>query len=130
MIKNPADIRTIIAATEPTRFRDTAIAIMLKVWFKELDEPVTMIATPLDSERHGKELWIRAMAGEYGPITVLPVDLAGRVPTMMIVGESAHLRLVSMDPGGKPYVELIGANDLPRLAAGEQLLIESGGHNA
>lgn len=63
--------RTIVAATEPRRLADSYTEVRLKVWFEELDEPVDFIATPFDCERHGKELWIRAMAGEYGPIEVV-----------------------------------------------------------
>jgi hypothetical protein len=94
-VKNPADVRTIVAATEPTRFRDSSAAIMLKVWFEELDEPVSVVATPFDCERHVKELWIRAMAGEYGPITVLPIDLDGRVPSFLIDVENRATLLLS-----------------------------------
>ncbi len=64
--------RTIIAAMSPRRFADTFTEIMLKVWFEELGEPVEFMASPFDCERHGKVLWFRAMAGEYGPIEVLP----------------------------------------------------------
>lgn len=45
------------------------------VWFEELKEPVEFWATPFDCERHGKELWIRAMAGEYGPIEIVYPNL-------------------------------------------------------
>lgn len=64
--------RTVIAAVEPRRYQDSYTEICLKVWFEELSEPVLFIASPFDHERHGKALWIRAMAGEFGSIEVIP----------------------------------------------------------
>jgi len=58
----------------PERYADSYTEIFLMVWFEELDEPVDFLASPFDCERHGKELWIRAMAGEFGSITVLPEE--------------------------------------------------------
>lgn len=75
MIKMITTTRTIVAALNPRRYQDSFTEIYLKVWFEELSEPVTFLATPFDCERHGKELWIRAMGGEYGPIEVLPSTL-------------------------------------------------------
>ena len=67
--------RTIVSAVHPVRFSDDC-AVCLKVWFEELDEPIIFLADPFDCERHGKELWIRAMAGEFGPVTIIerPID--------------------------------------------------------
>lgn len=62
--------RTIISAVDPVRISDDC-RVYLKVWFEELDQPVLFVADPFDCERHGKELWIRAMAGEYGPVTII-----------------------------------------------------------
>lgn len=66
----------IVSAINPVRFSDDC-AVWLKVWFEELDEPVLFVADPFDCERHGKELWIRAMAGEYGSVMVVerPVEI-------------------------------------------------------
>lgn len=41
------------------------------VWFEELSEPVQFCATPFDGEEYGRELWFRAMKGEYGEIEIL-----------------------------------------------------------
>jgi hypothetical protein len=68
--------RTIISAVEPVRIRGD-YTVRLKVWFEELDQPVIFIANPFDCELHGRELWIRAMAGEYGPVEL--VELAPRM---------------------------------------------------
>ena len=63
--------RTIISAMNPFRYEDSYTEIFLIVWFEEIDEPLEFLASPFDCERHGKELWIRAMAGEFGPIEVI-----------------------------------------------------------
>lgn len=67
-----AETRTIVSALHPVRV-DGDFRVMLKVWFAELNQPIDFIASPLDCEVHGRELWIRAMAGEYGPVEVLKV---------------------------------------------------------
>ena len=62
----------VISAANPVRYEGHC-EVWLKVWFEEFDEPFDpYCATPLDCEVHVKELWIRAMAGEYGPVKVLP----------------------------------------------------------
>jgi hypothetical protein len=75
------NIRTIIAAVDPYMAEDDH-RVHLKVWFEELPEPVHFTADPGDCEPHGRELWIRALAGEYGTVRVLqfdklPVEVAG-----------------------------------------------------
>jgi hypothetical protein len=67
--------RTIVSALSPCRYEDSFTEIWLKVWFEELSEPVVFCATPFDCERHGKVLWIMAMRGDFGPITVVPGSL-------------------------------------------------------
>ena len=62
----------IISATDPKYLEDgLPWEISLRVWFWEFGDKHSclFVATPFDSEPHGKELWIRAMAGEYGEIT-------------------------------------------------------------
>lgn len=62
--------RHIISATNPYRY-EGGCEVWLKVWFEEFDGPIEdFCATPFDIETHGKELWIRAMAGEYGPVEI------------------------------------------------------------
>jgi hypothetical protein len=60
----------IISATNPVRYVGHC-EVWLKVWFAEFDGPLEpYCASPFDCEVHGKELWIRAMAGEYGPVEI------------------------------------------------------------
>jgi len=60
----------VLAAMEPSFIvgRPT-IDVLLRVWFDEWgpDQWCWFVATPFDVEPHGKRLWIRAMAGQYGP---------------------------------------------------------------
>lgn len=63
----------IITALYPVRISDDC-RVYMKVWFEELDGPVIFVADPFDPERHGKELWIRAMAGEYGPVRLFDAE--------------------------------------------------------
>lgn len=65
---------TIVSAVNPYRYRDSYTELFLKVWFEELSEPVPFLATPFDIERHGKELWIRTMRGDFGEIEVIDKD--------------------------------------------------------
>lgn len=64
----------ILSATNPVRYEGHA-EVWLKVWFEEFDGPLeSYCASPLDCELHGKELWIRAMAGEYGPVEIRALE--------------------------------------------------------
>jgi hypothetical protein len=63
--------RTIVGAMCPHRYEDSFTEIWLKVWFEELDFAVPFLATVFDCEGHGRELWFRAMKGEYGEIEVI-----------------------------------------------------------
>ena len=62
--------RTIVSAMYPRRYSESYTEITLTVWFDE-GGGFDFTASPFDCERHGRELWIRAMAGEYGPIEVV-----------------------------------------------------------
>lgn len=89
--------RTIVAAVDPMRRADDC-AVLLKVWFEELAEPVMFIADPFDCETHGKELWIRAMAGEYGPVRIvddLRPDL--RAPVALLEPPRPPRRMLTHD---------------------------------
>jgi hypothetical protein len=66
--------RTIVSALYPVKYW-WDLPISLKVWFEELDGPIMFLADPFDCERHGKELWFRAMAGEYGTMTLVDFPL-------------------------------------------------------
>ena len=92
--------RTIISAMNPERYEDSYTEIFLKVWFEEIDEAVDFLASPLDCERHGKELWIRAMSGEFGRIEVLSAEQS---PMRLFEkkSEEHRQRLLTYDPAPK-----------------------------
>jgi hypothetical protein len=61
----------IISAMYPAKYPDDC-AIYMKVWFDGLADAVDYVADPFDPEPHGRELWFRAMMGEYGEIAIFP----------------------------------------------------------
>ncbi len=69
----------IISAMNPRRFDGDYCVIFLDVWFEEFNGSLPFVATPFDVERHGKVLWIRAMAGEFGPIEIIQFPLQQEV---------------------------------------------------
>jgi hypothetical protein len=75
----------VVSAMHPHRF-DGDCTVFLKVWFEELAEPVLFAADPFDCERHGKELWIRAMAGEFGPVLTMQPIKRDPIALMKVVG--------------------------------------------
>ena len=83
--------RTIISAINPFRYEDSYTEIYLTVWFEELDQPVLFCASPFDCERHGKELWIRTMAEEFGLIEIRP---ANQSPFRMLERKMMERRLL------------------------------------
>jgi len=63
----------IISALNPRREVEDFTMIWMEVWFEEFVGPLTFCATLFDCEPHGRELWFRAMKGEYGPIEIIPL---------------------------------------------------------
>lgn len=61
----------IISAIAPWRHENSYTEIFIRVWFTEYSEPFdNYLASCFDCEAHGRELWFRAMKGEYGEIEV------------------------------------------------------------
>lgn len=73
--------RTIVSALGPKIVRGDYTDIHLTVWFEELPASVPFIASIFDCEPHGRELWFRAMKGEYGEIEIVDV-----MPSALIGG--------------------------------------------
>lgn len=87
--------RTIESAANP-KFANTAgTLIELHVKFAEFAEIHPFGASPNDVEPHGKELYARAMAGEFGPIA----PYVARVPTQAEINSKADatVRQLSLD---------------------------------
>jgi hypothetical protein len=81
---------TIVSATNLYRQEDDFTEVFMKVWFEEIDHPLQFTATSFDCTMHGRELWFRAMKGEYGPIEVIP-------PIAHIVMPEQPVRLLTYD---------------------------------
>lgn len=61
----------VITATNPRHLVGDQDSITLDVWFSHLEEPVEFTARRDDAEQHGRELYSRAVFGEFGDIAVL-----------------------------------------------------------
>jgi len=59
---------TIESAHRPAYFDAAGTVITLQVKFTELESEVPFGATPTDPEAHGRDLYARAVAGEFGPV--------------------------------------------------------------
>lgn len=59
----------IISASNPKYADTTGVGIVLDVVFEQYSEtPLPFLALPDDVEEHGRELYVRAAAGEFGEI--------------------------------------------------------------
>lgn len=61
----------IISVKNPRRMVWDEAAITLDVLFSHMQESMPFTATADDMEEHGRELYFRAIYGEFGPITEL-----------------------------------------------------------
>jgi hypothetical protein len=73
----------IISAINPRREADDFTMIWMEVWFEEFNGPLLFGATLFDCEGHGRELWFRAMKGEYGEIEILSPIVVADPPRML-----------------------------------------------
>ncbi|WP_404836482.1 tail fiber assembly protein [Aeromonas media] len=62
---------TIISASNPRCYQSDGEAITLDVRFSHIPHPIPFTAKRDDVELHGRELYSRAVFGEFGDITVL-----------------------------------------------------------
>lgn len=62
---------TIISASNPRCYQSDGEAITLDVRFSHIPSPIPFTAKRDDVELHGRELYSRAVFGEFGDITVL-----------------------------------------------------------
>lgn len=85
--------RTIVSAVDPF-MAEGDFRVNLKVWFEELDGPVDFVAHPMDTEAHGRELWVRALAGEYGPVRVLRLEELPKDMALALLSERGRAGLI------------------------------------
>lgn len=82
---------TLITARNPVYVNQTGTAIDLIAQFAEIPQEVPFTATETDSEEHGREIYARAVAGEFG--VVLPyVAPPPAPPSPVIVPKSVTMR--------------------------------------
>jgi len=74
----------IISALNLRRNVDDFTMIMMDVWFEEYDGPLPFVASLFDCEPHGRELWFRAMKGEYGEIEIMSSPAHESEPPRML----------------------------------------------
>ena len=72
-----------ISAKKPKWANESNTLIDLVVRFSEIDADLPFTASPNDVEEHGRDLFTRAAAGEFGSIAayVAPVIVAPPAPT-------------------------------------------------
>ncbi|PPA29011.1 phage tail protein [Aeromonas jandaei] len=63
----------VISAARPRHYAGELDSITLDVLFAHFSEPVQFAARRDDPEEHGRELYIRAMFGEFGDIEEIPL---------------------------------------------------------
>ncbi|HHQ4582829.1 TPA: tail fiber assembly protein [Aeromonas hydrophila] len=63
----------VLSAAHPRHYAGDLDSITLDVRFAHLPDPVQFAARKDDLEAHGRELYSRAVFGEFGDIEVLPV---------------------------------------------------------
>lgn len=68
-------------------------AILLTVLFAEIGTEIEFAASPDDTEAHGRDLYARALVGEYGDIApyVAPVETLDQTRTRLQAAVQAHL---------------------------------------
>lgn len=94
------------SAKTPRYITPTPSAIELIVKFDTLPEEVTFVAKPSDPEQYGRDLYYKALAGEFGPIVeftpppvsydILCSELHSRT-TVLINKQAQDLRFISID---------------------------------
>lgn len=65
----------VLSAEHPRHYEDDPDSITMDVRFAHLSEKVQFTARKDDAEEHGRELYSRAVFGEFGDIEVLPLPL-------------------------------------------------------
>ncbi|WP_421260253.1 tail fiber assembly protein [Aeromonas sp. 600774] len=72
--------------------------INMEVLFSHLPDFVPFSARKDDAEEHGRELYTRAMFGEFGTITVIPQPLPTTAEMQAILDTKLHLAATAMAP--------------------------------
>jgi len=71
---------TLLQAGNPQWADATRQKINLIVRFVEINEDLPFTADPNDTEDHGRDIFARALAGEFGEIAEPPAELSAEIP--------------------------------------------------
>ena len=108
----------VINAARPRHYAGEPDSITLDVLFAHLPEPVQFAARRDDPEEHGRELYIRAMFGEFGDIEVIPLpppteaEQQARLNTLL---KQAAAAMASLEDAEK--IGIITDNEAAKLLA-------------
>lgn len=86
-------------ATGPAWANESQTAINLLVKFSHLPEPVPFTALPGDAEEHGRDLFARAAAGEFGEVAAyvappVAVEVPAKVTRFQAMAALLHAGLL------------------------------------
>lgn len=59
---------TLVSCVNPVWSTVDHAGVLCEVVFKEIEGTLPFHAMPTDPEAHGRDLWARLLAGEFGPI--------------------------------------------------------------
>lgn len=88
----------VITAANPRHFAGDQESITLDVLFSHLEEVVEFTARRDDAERHGRELYSRAVFGEFGEIKVLTPPPPTEAELLARLDEALKLAAAVMAP--------------------------------
>ena len=74
--------------------------IDLAIKWVEMDEELPFTASPDDYEEHGRTIFARCVAGEFGTVAAYtpPADITGEEALSMVRAERAHILATEVDP--------------------------------
>jgi hypothetical protein len=88
----------IIHAEHPRQYDGDSETITLDVLFSHLPDAVQFAARKDDHEQHGRELYVRAVFGEYGPIEVSTPPPPTEAKQQARLNEERHRATAVMAP--------------------------------
>lgn len=86
----------IISATDPKWIDEAKTGIFLTVLFDEFPDPIQFVASLMDIEPHGIELYNRAIAGEFGLVSLADPVVPAPGPPVPTFSEVFHAKMKSL----------------------------------
>ncbi|MGL6052920.1 MAG: tail fiber assembly protein [Aeromonas salmonicida] len=88
----------VVSAKNPRHLEAHTESVTLDVLFSHLPERVQFTARKDDSEEHGRELYSRAVFGEFGPIEVIPLPPPTEAEQQAILDAKLKQAAIAMAP--------------------------------